>query len=174
MKDSAMQQAIAGWNGKSADDIAAVYRQFSDDPSFVADIVRLSAQAHYQKGATWLLKAHIDAGHSLQAKDISRIYRALKRLVDWESKLHVLQCMAGMPIASSDRKHVELFLRQCLPDTNKFVRAWTYNGFYELARQYPQYQKEAEQFFAMAMRDEAASVKARVRAILKKGFKNTK
>jgi hypothetical protein len=61
-----------------------------------------------------------------------------------------------------------LFLRTCLADENKFVRAWAYNGFYLLSQQYPEYQQETEQFFAMAMRDEAASVKARIRNILKK------
>jgi len=62
---------------------------------------------------------------------------------------------------------VEIFLRVCLLDNNKFVRAWAYKGFYELAVQYP---KETRQFFEMAMRDEAPSVKSRIRNIMKKGF----
>ena len=63
-----------------------------------------------------------------------------------------------------------MFLRNCLVDNNKFVRAWAYNGFYELAVQYPEYEKETKQFFEMAMRDEAPSVKSRIRNIMKKGF----
>lgn len=63
-----------------------------------------------------------------------------------------------------------MFLRNCLISDNKFVRAWAYNGFYELALQYPAYKTEVKKFLDMAMKDEAASVKARVRNILKRGF----
>jgi hypothetical protein len=75
-----------------------------------------------------------------------------------------------MPIGDADRIEVETFLRQTLNDSNKFVRAWSYNGFYQLARHFPQYREEAEAIFEMALRDEAASVKARVRNIIRAGF----
>ncbi len=75
-----------------------------------------------------------------------------------------------MPIAKGEKKKIEVFLRQCLTDGNKFVRAWAYNGFYEISVQYPEYKKETKLFFEMAMRDEAPSVKARIRNIMKKGF----
>jgi len=65
---------------------------------------------------------------------------------------------------------VEAFLKKCLVDDNKFIRAWAYNGFYELSVQYPEHKDETKQFFEMAMRDEAPSVKSRIRNIMKKGF----
>ena len=49
----------------------------------------------------------------------------------------------------------------------KFVRAWAYNGFYLLAVQHGEYEAEARQLLTMALRDEPASVKARVRNVLK-------
>ncbi len=57
-----------------------------------------------------------------------------------------------------------------LTDHNKFVRAWSYNGFFELSRQHSEYLDETKQFFQMTMRDEAPSVKARIRNIMKTGF----
>jgi hypothetical protein len=75
-----------------------------------------------------------------------------------------------MPISKNEIKTVEAFLRVSLTDSNKFIRAWAYNGFYEMAIQYPEYKNETKQFFEMAMRDEAASVKARIRNIIKKDF----
>ena len=65
---------------------------------------------------------------------------------------------------------MEIYERHGLTDQNKFVRAWSYNGLYELATSFPSLRKEAERFFDMALADEAASVKARVRNIMKKGF----
>jgi len=50
---------------------------------------------------------------------------------------------------------------------NKFVRSWAYNGFYGLSRQYPEYIQETKQFFEVAMKDEAPSVKARIRNVTK-------
>ena len=78
--------------------------------------------------------------------------------------------MSYLPVAEGQRVQVEAFLRQALVSEQKFVRAWAYDGFYQLAKQYPEYQQEAMSFFAMAMDDEVASVKARVRNIIKQGF----
>ncbi|VAW46017.1 hypothetical protein MNBD_GAMMA04-800, partial [hydrothermal vent metagenome] len=48
---------------------------------------------------------------------------------------------------------------------------WAYNGFNELSVQYNEYRKETEAFFEMAMRDEAPSVRSRIRNILKQNSK---
>ncbi|WP_286235611.1 hypothetical protein [Thalassotalea sediminis] len=73
-----------------------------------------------------------------------------------------------MSITNEESSNVYKFLRQTLTDQNNFVRAWSYNGFYELSRQHSMYKDETEQYFEMAMRDEAPSVKARIRNIMKK------
>lgn len=165
-----MKQEIASWNGKSSDDIGTVYIRYSGDDSFVRQLIELSSQADLQKGATWLLKHYLEDNRKLETGGISVILKLLLQLESWEAKLHILQCIPYMPIGKVDRKGVEVFLRKCLADNNKFVRAWAYNGFYEIALQYPEYEEEAKKFFEMALRDEAPSVKARVRNIVKKGF----
>ncbi|MCP4400146.1 MAG: hypothetical protein GY801_22915 [bacterium] len=74
-----------------------------------------------------------------------------------------------MPIEKSHANGVCAFLKACLVDRHKFVKAWAYNGLYELATQHREYTEETQQLFDMAMRDEATSVKARIRNIMKKG-----
>ena len=73
-----------------------------------------------------------------------------------------------MTIAENQTEKLYYHLRHCLSDTNKFVRAWSYNGLAELAKQYPQYRGEVKQLFELAQNDdsEAASVKARIRNIV--------
>ena len=161
---------IAKWDGKSADDISDIYEAFHARSNFADQLLTLLGDAENQKGASWLLKAWCEDGNRLDAAQCSSIYKVLSRLGCWETKLHILQCLSYMLIAKKDRKILESFLRSTLSDTNKFVRAWSYNGFYELARQHPEYREETEKLFEMAMRDEAASVKARIRNLLKKGF----
>ncbi len=165
-----IEQEIAAWNGKSTDDIRVIYNSHHVMPDFASTVIKLLKESVYQKAATWLLKAWLESGNKLEKNQIKVVYGFLNKLDHWEAKLHVLQSMPFMPIDKSDRKKVEAFLRVTLTDYNKFVRAWSYNGFYELASQHSEYLSETKQFFEMAMRDEAASVKARIRNLMKKGF----
>ena len=165
-----LKQEILEWDGKSIDDIKKIFEAFKAHANFIDSITVLILERDSQNGATWLLKAWLESGNKLNQKQIDVIYNALKCLQHWVAKLHVLQCIPYLPIVKSERKSVELFLRITLTDPNKFVRAWSYNGFYELASQHSEYIDETKRFFEMAMVDEAASVKARIRNIMKKGF----
>jgi len=165
-----LQEEILGWDGKSSIDIDEIYKRYCDDVSFDSKIIELSRKTDLQKGTTWLLKRHLEGGQKLEANKCTRLFKLLLILEHWESNLHILQCLPYMKIGSSDKKHVEVFLRKCIVDGNKFVRAWAYNGFYEMFLQYPEYKMEMMQYFEMALTDEAPSVKARVRKIMKKSF----
>lgn len=168
------KQEIANWDGKSASAIAATYSRYSDDDTFVLKLIAFSLQTDLQKGATWLLKRYLESNRKLTASEIAALFKRLPELEQWEAKLHVLQCIPYMPIQASEKKNVEAFLRRCLVENNKLVRAWAYNGFYEISRQYPEYKEETKKLFATAMKDEAPSVKARIRNIMKAGFVNDK
>ncbi|MBT3206251.1 MAG: hypothetical protein HOM14_02150 [Gammaproteobacteria bacterium] len=165
-----IEQEIAAWDGKSSDDIAVMYESHSKESSFSDEIVKFIKNTSYQKAATWLLKYYLESGNHLEKTKIKSIYNFLLEIENWETKLHILQSIPFMPISKNEIKTVEAFLRVSLTDSNKFIRAWAYNGFYEMAIQYPEYKNETKQFFEMAMRDEAASVKARIRNIIKKDF----
>lgn len=165
-----IKQELAAWDGKSADDIRVIYSRYAEHSSFLVEVIQLIGNTAFQKGATWLMKCYLESGNRLKVNEVNKVYGLLSALEHWESRLHILQCIPFMPIKKTKKKNVEAFLRKRLCDTNKFVRAWAYNGFYELSSQYPEYKEETKQFFEMAMRDEAASVKARIRNIMKKGF----
>ncbi|GJL62491.1 MAG: hypothetical protein NPIRA04_11450 [Nitrospirales bacterium] len=165
-----LKQEIAAWDGKSKDDIRDIYDRYCHASSFVSEVLRLTKQEPLQKGTTWLLKRHLEKTGCLESSEVKEVYLLLLKLEHWESKLHILQSIPYLPIPRTHKKKVEIFLRECLANDEKFVRAWTYNGFYELAVQYPEYQEETKKLFEIDMRDEAASVKARIRSIMKKGF----
>jgi hypothetical protein len=165
-----VEEAISAWDGKLVTHLEDIYCKHNDDEAFVAKVIQSIKNETHQKGATWLLKKHLESGNPIDATEIATVYSHLTELVGWESKLHILQSIQYMKVAESEVEQVVFFLRVCLTDTNKFVRAWTYNGFYEISVLYPTYKKETKQFFEMAMRDEAPSIKARIRNILKRGF----
>ena len=162
-----LQQAIANWDGKSVDEICDIYKRYLNQQDFSGNLVLFIGQPTTEKGASWLLKHHLENQGDVPADEV---YKRLSKLRKWQSKLHILQCIPYLPIAADDRQNVQVFLRSCLTERNKFVRAWAYNGFHQLARQYEEYREETEQFLRMAMSDEAPSVQARVGNILKQGF----
>ncbi len=165
-----LEQAIRAWDGKSADSIEAVYLRHEGESGFAESLVELSGRPELETGATWLLKRHLERGGRLGDGETAALFALASDLQSWEARLHLLQGLLYLRIPEAERQPLETFVRGCLTDPNKFVRAWAYNGFYELARQYPQYREEAGKLFEMAMRDEAASVKARVRNIMQQGF----
>ena len=165
-----IERKIAKWDGKSAGYIKAVYASHKEDNHFPIKILSMLEHAPLELGATWLLKAWLESGNRLDSKQVKKVYRSLSNFEHWGARLHVLQSMPFMPIGRPECEKVYNFLKNNLSDTNKFVRAWTYNGFYELARQYPEYVDKTKKYFELAMKDEAASVKARIRNLLKKGF----
>jgi len=164
-------EALKTWDGKSADDITAIYFDYCEAPDFTNTIINLIEDVETQNGATWLLKKHLESVETLTTQQVKQIYNCLTKLDHWEAKLHILQSMPYLPIAAKQKNLVESFLRICLKDKNKFVRAWVYNGFFELARQFPEYQKEVDTMLSEALEKEASSVKARIRNILKQSKK---
>lgn len=161
---------IEAWDGKTVAALEAIFAREGNDPGFVDALVDYAQQPILQKGATWLIKKRAESGARFTPQQIDAIYALLSGLETWEAKLHILQSMPALPIDANQKDAVEMFLRECLRGKNKFVRAWAYSGFYELAQQYPAYREEASVLFDRALHEEAASVKARVRNILKKGF----
>lgn len=165
-----LKAELSNWDGRSAEEIGEIYLRRHNSKSFVFDFVSLLKVEHHQIGASWLLKRHLEEGYVLDLQMISTVYSLLEKLQDWESKLHILQCLPHLPIGDDDKETLEEFIRKCLSDKNKFVRAWAYGGFYLLADRFPEYRAEAKQFVDAAMINEPASVKARIRNVTKKGF----
>ncbi|MCH9652185.1 MAG: hypothetical protein K0U98_28410 [Deltaproteobacteria bacterium] len=165
-----LQTALANWDGKSAGEIRSIHDRHRGEPGYPSLLIALMAVEAFRTGATWLLKALLEGGAEISPGEIETIYDQLPELDHWEQKLHLLQCMEYLPIPDAQKRSVRRFLRESLESENKFVRAWAHNGYYHLAKQYPEFQGEAEGLFAKALRDEAPSVKARIRKVILKGF----
>ncbi len=165
-----MLQDLSFWNGRSIDDILKIYHEYESSSSFVDELVSLITERIEENGATWLLKHHLEQGARLRSEHVDRIYKVLPRLSDWEGRLHILQSIPYMPIDDNNRDLVETFVRKGLNGDHKFIRAWSFNGLYELANTFPDLRREAHEIFEQALNTESNSVTARIRNVLKKGF----
>lgn len=163
-----LSEEIGSWDGKSAAALQATYERHCAEEDFVATILAQIADVNLQRAATWLLKKHLEAGNSLADGDCRAILDGLPVQEHWESKLHILQCLPHLNILEEDSADLEKFLDSCVKSENKFVRAWAYNGFSELSLRFPRYREKVDGMLARAGESEAASVRARIRNILKK------
>jgi len=62
---------------------------------------------------------------------------------------------------------LDSFVRKCLKSEVKFVRAWAYQGFFELTKYIPEYKNECQLLCEEAMERESGAIKSRVRKVLK-------
>lgn len=162
-----LQQAIKHWDGRSSEDISAIYEEHKHSDQFIHQLLQLSKRQAWQTGASWLLKHSLEDGIELGGEEIAQMVESFTPELNWQARLHLLQSLPYLSIDSFPKSRLEAFLRRSLSEQNKFVRAWAYNGFYLLAVQYPEHREEVKHFFDLAMRDEPASVKARIRNIIK-------
>lgn len=163
-------EAIEQWDGKSTDYLVDVFEEHCSREEFASDLVDLAAVPELQTAATWLLKHHFEQDGSLDSELQKDLFRGLQQLEHWGAKLHVLQIFDRLTIRAAERKPCKQFLAECLESENKFVRAWTMHGYHTLATQHTEYQESVTKMLQDALETEAASVKARVRKLLKAGF----
>lgn len=167
-----LEDELVQWDRKSKDFLAGLFDRHNGEPGFLTSLAGMLDDPQLQSGATWLLKHHFDQGGDLLDDNlVSALYKKTPMLVHWDAKLHVLQCIKQMPVPDSQMSTVEAFVRRCLADDAKFVRAWAYSGFCELARRFPQFQAEATHMLNEALTSESAgSVLSRVRRELQRGY----
>jgi hypothetical protein len=119
-----------------------------------------------QKTSTWLIKHHYDNGHTLPQSLTEKLLTACKHIENWEAKLHFLQLIPHVKLTNVSIMITEDFVRACLADDNKFVRAWAYNGFYALTTYTPELKTELAFICKRALETESASIKAKVRKVM--------
>ncbi len=68
-----IEQEIVSWNGKSVDDIKAIYESYNAEHRFSDTIIALLFTQACEKGASWLLKAWLEAGHELNQQQVAKI-----------------------------------------------------------------------------------------------------
>lgn len=158
---------IAQWDGKAVAAMQLLADQHHGQQGYVQQLVTLLHDDKCQLGASWLLKASLDTGEALPQSQIEPVLMCLLTAASWQTKLHILQILPFLTLNSQQASKIYPALRAGLSDPNKFVRAWSYNGMYELSRQHEKYILETKQYFELALKDEAPSVKARIRNIMK-------
>ena len=158
---------LRAWDGSSVGHLHGLYHYYEAHPRFLTLLAGELGQEKTGRPSSWLLKHHFEANREVPEEIARIVFSRLEKLNHWEEKLHILQCFQYLPLEAADRNQLVLFIENCLTEKNKFVRAWAYNGYFLLAQMYPDMQSDMTDLLGKALEEEAASVKARIRALLK-------
>jgi hypothetical protein len=156
---------MENWDSKSAPAIKAIYDEYCQSPDTSAVLIDCLNNPKLQRAASWLVKYHIEQGNALPATLLAALDKQIPFAQDWQTRLHILQILPTLPMKALNKITLERFLRVCLADEHKFVRAWAYSNFYLFAQVHEELKDEANDFIRLAMQDETSSVKARIRQV---------
>lgn len=162
---------LENWDGKSTDDLRRIYITMENTLlDFAAPNSSLIDELTYQLPqhpitATWLIKHAVENDYSLSLPQNEKLLAHLLENPPWQSMLHILQISEHLIISNSLTTSLYAKLRHNLSHDNKLIRAWSYHALAVLAKQYPEFKQEVDELLAMALNDEAPSVKARIRRI---------
>ena len=166
MSDGRMEDAVRAYERDGIGGLRAFVASPAGE-SWLDEVVAGSADTRASVAATWLLRAHVEAGEELGRARTAALLRALDRVDDDDARLHLCQTVASLDVPARNAEQLARFLRAGLAGDHKLVRAWAVDGLHRLARQHERYRGEALQALGRASRDPAASVRARVRRIEK-------
>ena len=164
-----IRQELELFDGKHTDALERVLSSHRPTHSFIGSLITLAAvkEETIQTGATWLLKRLAENQVHFTQRTLIALFGSLQGLTHWLSKLHICQMLQYVDIPKDSTDNIVWFLERNLMDENKFLRAWSYNGFYELAKQNENYLAVAIDQLERGETDSAASVRARIRNIRK-------
>jgi len=161
-----LKQILLDWNG-TAEGMRQIYDQNNEKTDFLKKIIDLCGKEQgLQKPISWLIKHHYDIKQTLPVNLHTPFIKVAVNYTDWVAKLNFLQVLPQLNIDEEELQDLDDFVRACLHDENKFVRAWSYQGFYEITKHIPEFENELRQLCDLAMERESASIKSRVRKVL--------
>ncbi|WP_425397554.1 hypothetical protein [Aeoliella sp.] len=160
---------LESFDGKHAEPLVELA---DGTPASEANIQKLLALAEHDQalvraGATWVLKRWHDRGVNFSANAVATMVRLLGQETEWGSQLHLVQMLTILEIPKASARKLKAEAAKLAHSENKFVRAWATSALANLADQHPAYRHAALKVFAEVEQDAAASVKARVRKVLK-------
>lgn len=164
---SQLEAQLQHFDGKHVDSLRRVAETLSPDGSTIDQLITLAerSDASMQMAATWLLKHLQSRNISFAPAQVTRLVEQLCGSGSWESRLHIVQMLPNLAIPVACTEQLFQSLVVALSERNKFVRAWVYTALHSLAAQHRHYVPEVIPLLDQASRDEAASVRARLRQL---------
>lgn len=170
-----LEDRLLDYDGKTTSILSEAQSDCRRQPDFLDNVVKLCLDPNplVSQGATWILKAELDAGTRLSQRHRADIVAALGSIANWQAALHLLQSVERLDL---DARQGALFVdwaREYTHHSRPFLRAWSLHAIVALDIGMPELRCASAAALSMAERDPAASVRARARN-LRRAFETAK
>lgn len=163
-----LKKSLGDWDGVHSQYLIDIYSRYAKNDKFLDNLIQLYlSESDLQKVTSWLIKHHHDKGNTITDSQIRKLLSEVNNLEHWESKLHILQLVPKFRIDKNMSGGIETFVRQAMKSEKKFVKAAAYEAYFEIVKNIPDLQNEFYHTCEQALIDESASIKSKVRKILK-------
>jgi hypothetical protein len=164
---SQLEALLQHFDGKHVDSLLGVAETLPLDGSSIDQLISLAERSDppTQIAATWLLKHFQSRNISFTPAQVTRLVEQLSSSGPWESRLHLVQMLPKLAIPVACTEQLFQWLVAALSERNKFIRAWVFTALHSLGSQHRDYAPEVNPLLDQALRDEAASVRARLRQL---------
>lgn len=157
-----LDDALAGWDGKSREDILDIEATWGEDEAYLEDLICWVGDPDTSDAASWLLKHAQDQRRPLP--DLRTALQAGAESPHWPTRLHLLQMLPDLTLDNRMRPAAEVLVFSSLSHERAMVRAWAYAGADQLAVTHADLRLRVMAVLKRARAEEtAASVHARLR-----------
>jgi len=146
--------------------LEALHQRHRGDDNYTRTLAEAVASGSpvLERAGAWLLRREAAERGGYTAADWAVVVDALAAVRSWAGRLIICQLLSAQPaLMDAAPEAVADFLRRGLTDAKPTVRAWSTNAFHELARRHGAFRVEARRWVAVARRDRAKCVQARLR-----------
>lgn len=163
---ASLSNRLAGFTGKEMSLLGETEAEFSSEPGYLDTLISLSSSEH-SSGATWLLKFWCESGHPVSEAQTDALITHLGSREDWPTQLHLCQLSSFLNLEEANARRLGNWAAGLIQHKRPFVRAWALNALCISAGTATALLPQARRALKVASEDQAASVKARARSILK-------
>lgn len=166
---NALEQRLVTYDGKAVSILSEAQAASRNTPNYLYDLVRLcfDPRTTMSDGATWILKAELEAGMDLPSDRVAQIVQSLDHIQSWQAALHIFQSIEYIDVTHEQAVRILDWAKQYAPHARPFLRAWSLHARAVLGQAFPDLKHEVGIALEAAGDDPAASVRARARQLRK-------
>lgn len=168
MDKSTLKEAYLNWDGTHIGYLKTLYQESIDDASFIPHtIALLEADQRVEVPGSWVVKHHVEHGNSLNPIEVDQLVRCLGALHYWQAQLHLLQIIPMISLTEEQAERLEPVVRKYLSSDRAFVKASAFAAYFEIVKRFPELKNEFRLLCEDSLERVSASVKVKIRRILK-------
>ncbi len=164
---SCLEEHLQDYDGKAVTLLSQAQVACRDAPGYLDDLIGLCAdtRALISDGATWILKAELEAGQELTEPQRARLVAALGQIDSWQAALHLLQSVEMLELLEEEAAAFLSWADGHAAHARPFLRAWSLHARVVLGLRFPDLDIDPEAALSAADADQAGSVRARARQL---------